>query len=595
MVEHITFVICGILVLGIFCQWLAWWVKMPAILFLLIAGLIAGPYLHLINPDKLFGDLFFPMISIAVAIILFEGSLSLKFSELGSVGSIIRNLVTFGFGLTVILTMILAHLLFHFSWSMALLFGAMTSIGGPTVVAPILRSIRLKCQLNKILQWESILIDPIGALVTVLIFSLVVATMGDHPISHELLHFAAVILVGSAVGIGFGFGLGQCIQRLWIPEYLTNVVTLSTVVLVYSLTDWIDSGGGLLAASLMGITMANMRQLHIKDILHFKESLSILMISGLFIVLAARIQLAGNHEYIWLIVTFFALAQFVIRPLAVWLSTLGSELTWREKTMLSWICPRGIMTAAVAALFSYKLLLAGQTEAKPFVILSFGIILTTVIFESLTAKLTAMALKEYIPHPNGVLIIGSNPFSIALAQALSAAGIQVMIVCKTWHNLIKARAAGIETFYGDAMSKHTTEHLDTTPYGYLFALSAHHEYDVLCCLHYKDSFETGHVMTLQQEQGNPEESAKPLATGSQKSYQRLFSPSQDFCQLADDIQAGKTIQSYTYPEDADPDEAVLETIRQSTKLIAISPDGMPAPYSTHQSPALSAGWTLLFL
>jgi len=595
MVEYITFMLCGILVLGILCQWIAWWIRIPAILFLLLSGLALGPGLHILHPDKLFGDLLFPVVSIAVAIILFEGSLNLKFSELGNVGRSIRNLVSIGYVLTVILTMFAAHYLFHLHWSIALLFGAMTSIGGPTVVSPLLKSIRLKSKLNKILQWESILIDPVGALATVLIFGVISSTFDYHSIRYELIHFVAVIIVGSIVGISFGYGLGKCIQKLWIPEYLTNVATLTTVVLVYSLTDWIDAGGGLLAASLMGITLANLPEINIKEITNFKESLSILMISMLFIILAARVELAGIDNYFWLILIFFAIVQFIIRPIVVWICTCKSDLNWREKTMLSWICPRGITTAAVASLFTFRLIDMGHPGASPMVILSFGIIVTTVIFESLTAKLAAIVLKENLPDPKGIILINANNFSISLARILASHNIEVMMVCKTWHGLIKARAAGVETFYGDALSTFTTERLDTTAYGYLLALSAHHEFNILCCLHYKDSFSTGHALTLSSKNANTDTEFKPLATSSQKSYQRLFEPMQNYSELEDALASGKTIQSYTYPEEDEPDEAILAAIENSIRLIAISPTGMPTPYTTNITPEPTKSWTVLYL
>ena len=609
MVEHITFLICGILALGILCQWFAWWVKLPAILFLLLTGLLVGPGLHLLDPDKLFGDLFFPVISIAVAIILFEGSLSLKFSEIGSMGRMIRNLVTIGYAITTLATMLFAHFFFKFPWQLSLLFGAITSIGGPTVVAPILRSIRLKEELNKILHWESILIDPIGALITVLIFGLVSTTIGNHSAMTEVTNFVAVILVGSAIGISFGYALGQCIQRLIIPEYLTNVITLTTVVLAYTLTDWIDSGGGLLAASLMGITMANMRNLHIKDIIHFKESLSILMISSLFIVLAARIQFTSNFHLVAIAGLLFVVLQFLVRPIAVWICARGNQLKWREKIMLSWICPRGIITAAVAAVFSYRLIENGYQAAQPFVILSFSLILMTVIFESLTARLAAKVLGQYIPEPTGILIVGANPFSIALAKALSEHNIKVLMMSKEWHCLVKARHAGIETIYGDALSKETTDRLDLTPYGYLLATTGHHEYNVLVCLHYKDNFESRHVSTLIADSENSDKAIKPQST-SEKGYRRLFAPAQTYGQLEERMLAHELIQFYVYPEsneavdDKDIHPQNIHTTETGDKhhekdhtvrLIAINPAGIPYPYSTHDEPPCAPGWTLLYL
>lgn len=592
MVEQITLLLCLILVLGILCQWFAWWVKVPSILFLMIVGLLLGPVFGVLHPDRLFGHLLFPFVSLAVAVILFEGSLSLKFKEMETRGHVIRNLVTLGYGFTVFATMILAHFLFKFSWQLSLLFGAITSIGGPTVVAPILRSVHLPPELHKILHWESILIDSVGALITVLIFGLVSSTLGDSKLSVELIHFAAVICVGSLLGIGFGLGLGYCLRELLLPEYLTNVAALTAVILAYALTDWVDPGGGLLACSLMGITMANMRGLHIKDIVNFKESLSVLMISVLFIVLAARIEFHTQLTVILSGIMLFVLAQFVMRPISVWLCTLQSPLNWRQKVMLSWICPRGIVTASVATLFSYKLVMSGHPEAKPFVILSFVMIMSAVLFQSITTRPLAKLLKQFVENASGVVLVGANLFSIELAKICLAQGLKVLMIDTKWKQLAAARLAGIDTYYGDALAIETTDQMNMSNYGVLFALTSHHEFNVLCCLHYKPEFDRRCVHTLLSEQES-DLLTDPLDNHSEKRYRRLFSPLHTLSQLEERITNGATIKATKLTQKFLLDD--LKNTGDMVLLFAISSKGQVLPFTNHADLNNLVGWTVITL
>ena len=590
MEDVVTISICIILVLGILSQWFAWWVKMPAILFLLGVGLLLGPGLHIINPDAVFGNNLFPIISMAVALIVFEGSLSLRLNELGTMGPIIRNLVTIGYITTVVATTVLAHIIFHLPWQLSLLFGAITSIGGPTVVAPILRSIRLSSRLHKILHWESILIDPIGALVSVLIFGLVTTTIHDSSFSKEFIHFISVIVVGSALGIGCGFGLGTALKRQWIPEYLINISTLTFVVLVYSISDTIDSGGGLLAASLMGITLANMPEVHIKDILNFKENLSVLIISVLFIVLAARIHFPAEHK--WMLTSFylFLFIQFIFRPLSVWLSTYKSDLIWQEKIMLAWICPRGIVTAAVASLFSISLMHDGFTQVEPFVLLTFMVIMSIVVFESLTAKLAAKIFKQHIPDAHGIILVGANPFSLALAKACEALQIKILLVDTHWRMLANARVDGIETYYGDALTADTTDHIITGSYNYLFALTSNHEFNVLCCLHYKPEFSRRHVSTLMSEKVKESQ----LNTKNNiKTHRRLFSPSPGYSELNQLITAGAQIKATEITEQFNFKE--YSSSAEMIYLFAVSASGNILPFTNHDEPKIIKGTTVISL
>jgi NhaP-type Na+/H+ or K+/H+ antiporter len=271
--------LAGIAVAGFACQWLAWRVKLPAILFLLLTGLILGPLTSTLNPDMLFGDLLFPVISLAVAIILFEGSLTLDLQEIRNQRKTVRQLISIGALSSWIVTACLTHWIFGIGWALSILFGALTVVTGPTVIVPMLRTVRPNANISNILRWEGILIDPIGALLVVMVYEYILAQGAAIGIGSGLLAFIEVILTGSVCGLAAGWLLGDWIRRQWIPEYLANLATLAMVLATFSLSNHLAHESGLLAVTLMGMWLANRKDLHLAEILNFKEHLTIVLIS----------------------------------------------------------------------------------------------------------------------------------------------------------------------------------------------------------------------------------------------------------------------------------------------------------------------------
>lgn len=247
-------------VLSLFCQWLAWRVRMPAILFLLAGGIASGPVLGYLNPEDVFGDLLFPMVSLAVAIILFEGSLTLRFAEIRGHGKMVRNLLPIGAIVTGTIGALSAHYILGISWEIALLFGAISIVTGPTVIAPLLRSVRPSSKLANILQWEGIIIDPIGALLAVLVFEGIVSWGQGNVFGHSLYIFAKTIAVGALIVAAAGYLNGQVLRKHWIPQYLHNAGTLTFMLGVYALSNELAHESGLLTVTIMGLWMANMKQ-----------------------------------------------------------------------------------------------------------------------------------------------------------------------------------------------------------------------------------------------------------------------------------------------------------------------------------------------
>jgi len=383
--------LAGIIVLGILAQWVAWKFKIPAILPLILIGLLVGPIAaeflsedgtKWIEPvwngkNGLFpGDGLYYFVSLAISVILFEGGLTLKRNEIKTVGPVITKLITLGSAITFFGAGIVAHYVFKLSWEISFLFSALIIVTGPTVITPILRNIPLKKDVSAVLKWEGILIDPIGALVAVLVFEFISVGGGGGFTKTALIEFGKILLFGTSFGFTFAHALAFAINKNLIPHYLLNVVSLSTVLLVFVVSDIFAHESGLLAVVVMGMVLGNIKLENIKELLYFKESLSVLLISILFILLAANINIEDMLLlYNWKTAVLFAIVVFIIRPLAVFLSTAGSNLKPNEKLFISWVGPRGIVAAGIASLFGSKLLKDGVEGAEYITPLVFMIVL----------------------------------------------------------------------------------------------------------------------------------------------------------------------------------------------------------------------------
>ncbi len=475
-------------VLSLFCQWLAWRVRMPAIVFLLAAGIACGPVLHYLNPEDVFGDLLFPMVSLAVAIILFEGSLTLRFSEIRGHGAMVRNLIPVGSVVTGIIGTLAAHWILDISWEISLLFGAISVVTGPTVIAPLLRAVRPKAKLANILQWEGIIIDPVGALLAVLVYEGIVSWGQGNVFGHSLYIFSTTIAVGTVLGSAAGYLNGQVLRKHWIPQYLHNAGTLSFMLGVYALSNEIAHESGLLTVTIMGIWMANMKQVDVESILEFKESLSVLLISALFIILAARIEFSAIANLGWGLAVVLAILMLVARPLSIFISAIGTSLNWREKLFLSWIAPRGIVAAAVSALFAFQLQNNGFAGGETLVPLVFMLIIATVTVQSLTARPLAKLLGVAEPPEFGFLIIGANTVARMIAVELTKHEVPVVLADSSWENVRLARMENLQVYFGNPVSEHAANQLDLTGIGNLLVISPYKHMNSLATYHFLDWF-----------------------------------------------------------------------------------------------------------
>ena len=575
------------------CQWLAWSLRLPAILFLLIAGILAGPVLGLLDPQALFGDLLFPVVSMAVALILFEGSLTLHLSEWREIGSVVKRMVTIGALSTWAVIAVSTHYLLDFNWDMAVLFGTLTLVTGPTVIIPMLRVVRPTTAIANILRWEGIVIDPIGALLAVVVYSFIVASNQGNGLNHGLGAFAGVIACGSLLGLAAGWGLGQVLRRQWLPDYLHNLAVLTTVLGVFIASNTVMHESGLLAVTLMGMWLANMKGVDVRQILHFKENLSVLLISGLFILLAARLDLNALLALGPAVLLLLAIIQFVARPLNVALSTFGSSLSWRERALLAWISPRGIVAAAVSAIFAIRLDELGYDGAQLLVPLAFAVIIGTVVLQSATARPLAKLLKVAEPAPSGFLIAGANPVARALGKALQELGNRVLLCDSSWENISAARMEKLPTYFGNPTSQDAEAHLDLVGLGHLLTLSPSSELNALACMHFRHDFAANRRFTLPS--GAESRRSDKHRSRDEVRGQPLGSSALSFPQFASSLSKGAEVRTTTLTNTFDwPAYQSLHGDR-AVVLIARDPNGWIHIANQPFSLQPCADWTLVAL
>ncbi len=533
--------LAGIIILGILAQWVAWKFKIPAILPLILIGLLVGPiaaefltedgskWIEPIWDGKkgLFpGDGLYYFVSLAISVILFEGGLTLKREEIKNVGPSITKLITLGSAVTFFGAGVLAHYLFDLSWQISFLFAGLIIVTGPTVITPILRNIPLKKDVSAVLKWEGILIDPIGALVAVLVFEFI-SVGGDSGFTKTaLMEFGKILLFGTSFGFTFAHALAFVINKKLIPHYLLNVVSLSTVLLVFVESEVFAHESGLLAVVVMGMVLGNGKLKNIKELLYFKESLSLLLVSILFILLAANIDIVDLMLlYNWKTAVLFAVVVFVIRPLAVFLSTYKSKLKTNEKLFISWVGPRGIVAAGIASLFGSKLIKQGVEGAEYITPMVFMIVLGTVLLNATTARVFAKIVGVFLTSSDGILIIGASPASRLIASYLKKNNRRVVLIDSNPNHIKKAEDMGLEAIEASVYDDDLSENIELNDVGYLMSLTGSTVINEYALSKYtKDFGEQGaYRLISSDEMKNPEET--PIVG--------LFSHSDDFINLSE--------------------------------------------------------------
>jgi NhaP-type Na+/H+ or K+/H+ antiporter len=558
--------LAGIIILGILAQWVAWKFKIPAILPLILIGLLVGPiaaaYLSedgskwiepIWNGEKgLFpGENLYYFVSLAISVILFEGGLTLKRDEIKNVGPVITKLITLGSAITFFCAGIVAHYIFELSWEMSFLFSGLIIVTGPTVITPILRNIPLKKDLSTVLKWEGILIDPIGALVAVLVFEFI-SVGGDGGFTKTaLMEFGKILLFGTTFGFTFAHALAYAINKKLIPHYLLNVVSLSTVLLVFVASEVFAHESGLLAVVVMGMVLGNSKLKNLKELLYFKESLSVLLISMLFILLAANINIEDLMLlYTWKTAALFAIVVFIIRPLAVFASTTNSNLKLNEKFFISWVGPRGIVAAGIASLFGSKLLKEGVEGAEYITPLVFMIVLGTVVLNATTARLFAKMVGVFLKTSNGILIVGASKPSRLIARFLKDKGKRVVLIDTNKKFIEQAIEDGLEAFNQNIYDENLTDNIELNDVGYLIALTANDSINIHTLNSFsKDFGEHGSYKIASSIEAQ-------IATKEER--ESFFTPNDDFINLSE-----------AYRENPYMNEVKITSVNEYKKILGL--------------------------
>jgi NhaP-type Na+/H+ or K+/H+ antiporter len=369
-----------------------------------------------------------------------------------------------------------AHYIFGLDWRISFLFSSLIIVTGPTVITPILRNIPLKKDVSAVLKWEGILIDPIGALVAVLVFEFI-SVGGDAGYTKQaLVEFGKIVLIGFAFGISGGYALYYAIKKKFIPHYLLNVVALSVVLLIFVESDVFAHESGLLAVVVMGMFLGNSDLPNLKELLYFKESLSVLLISILFILLAANISLDDLLlVYTWETAALLAVIVFVLRPVGVFMSTIGSSLKTNEKLFISWVGPRGIVAAGIASLFGTKLVEQGIRGAEYITPLVFAVVLATVLLNAATARLFARLVGVFLTTSESIIIVGASKPSRVIGKYLKKNKRDVVLIDTNANNINLARELGLDSLNANIYEGDLTDNIEFNDVGYLIAMTGNDE------------------------------------------------------------------------------------------------------------------------
>lgn len=593
MMEHEVLIgLTSIVVLGMVAQWVAWRFRLPSILLLLVLGFLAGPVTGFLHPDQLLGDLLHPFVSISVALILFEGGLDLRLRELREVGLVVRNLITLGALVTWLLGAAAAYVLLDVEVGLALLLGGILVVSGPTVIGPLLSHVRPNQRVGSVLKWESILIDPVGALLAVLIFEVIVAHESQSAAALVAAGVLKTIVVGGAVGLAGAGLLWILLRYYWVPDFLQNPLTLMIVIGVFTLSNLAQSESGLLAATLMGVALTNQRVVPIRHIVEFKETLRVLLISTLFILLAARLELSDLTKLTAASVPFLILLMAVARPLSVFASTAGSKLKWNERVFLSWMAPRGIVAAAIASLFAFRLEERGYAGAELLVPVTFLVIVVTVAFYGLTAAPVAKLLKVAQPNPQGVMVVGAHEWGREIARVLQQHKFAVLVVDTNEANIAAARLAGLPTHLGNVLSENVWEEIELDQLGRLLALTPNDEVNSLAALHFAKVFGSREVYQL------PPKRTRTLADGGVSRPLRgryLFGEHVTYEFLSDEFARGGRIKATKLTKAFDFADFLDHYEEEGLPLFLIEDSGVLVPVTRRDPPRPRPNQTLISL
>ncbi|WP_082631348.1 cation:proton antiporter [Gracilibacillus massiliensis] len=571
--DSLLLILMLIAVLGVGSQWVAWKFQLPAIVVMSIAGLLAGPIFGLMNPEEAFGDLYRPLISIAVAIILFEGSLNLNFKEVRGLGKPVFRIVTWGAFLAWILGSLTAHYVAGLSLAVSFVIGGIFIVTGPTVILPLLRQSKLKPTPAKILKWEGIVVDPFGALLALFAFEIILFLSADGRDATALLFFFLASIFAVVLGIVFGKVSGWMFESGHLPEFLKSPAVFAAVTACFIIADEVKHETGLLAVTAMGMTLANLGISSIKDMRHFKENISILLVSTVFILLTASLTRDTLIDVFRPeIIGYVLLMLFIVRPLSIFLSTINSGLSLREKTLVGWIAPRGIVALTVASYFATILADEGFEGASLVTPLTFALVFSTVVVHGFSIGWLAKKLDLSSEGSPGVLIVGSNRFTNSIAKVMKELEIPTVVVDSSWDRLNRARKEGVQHNHCEILSEQTEYTMDFTPYDYLLAATEYDSYNALVCSTFLPEFGRKNVFRLPKQSHSGDHIVDIDHTIGGK---EVFVPAEGIEELKYKLKSGYVLRKTTltdkysfedYKNDRDDETILLFILKQSKQI-----------------------------
>jgi NhaP-type Na+/H+ or K+/H+ antiporter len=589
--EELLLGLAAIIVLGILAQWLAWRLHLPSILLLLIFGFVAGPLAGVVQPDRLFGDLLFPLVSVSVAIILFEGGLGLKLDELRRVGGAVTLLTTVGILVTWALAAVAAWLVTGLSIRLAILLGAILVVSGPTVIIPLLRQVRPVSHVASIVRWEGIVNDPIGAILAVLVFQVVMFGPISEAPAMIALGVGRALLFGTAAGIVAAGIIVLLLRRYLIPDFLQNPFSLMLVVMTYYASNALQPEAGLLAVTVMGIALANQKFVSVRHISEFKESLRVILISSLFVILAARLPV--GQPVLWQVSSwlFVGVLILLVRPAAVLASTWGTKLTGHERLFLACVAPRGIVAAAVASIFAMRLSDVDVSGAEALVPLTFITITGTVAVYGLGTGPVARLLKVARPGRQGILFAGAQRWVREIALLLKEEGFQVALVDSNRANVAEARQAGCRAYYGNILAQDLLSEIELDGLGRLLALTPNHEVNALATLHFSDIFGRQDVYQLTRPEAADKGSRSAMASHLRGRF--LFGEKATYDYLSSRFAHGAVVKKTSLTEKFDYEAFRATYGPDALPLMVITPTRQLKVYTTESDPSPAPGETLI--
>ena len=568
--------------LGVTAQWIAWRTKLPGILVLLLFGIALGQF---VNPDKYLAELtggndgagaslLFPLVSLSVAVIMFEGGLSLKLKELREAGSSAFRLCTIGALITFVLSAAFANWILGLQWNLAFLLGGILTVTGPTVIGPLLRQVRPSKRVASTLKWEGIVIDPIGAILAVLVFEHLMLHAKDANFGGVLTMLLETTLVGLVLGVLGGWIISVALRRYWIPDQLHGVLTLAIGLLLFGVSDHFAHESGLITVTVMGIWLTNQKRLEVEHIIEFKENLRTLLIGCLFIILGSRVELESIAEMGWPIAAFIAILILIVRPISVFASLYGSPLNTREQTFIASLAPRGIVAAAVSSVFALKmehhaadLSIAGADQLAT---ITFTVIIATVAIYGLAATPLAKALGLADTSINGVLIAGADDWVRDFALELQKSDVPVLLVDTNYNKISRARIDGLSATCANVLNEHVVEELPLEGIGRLLAMTQNDEVNSLAVRECTHMFERSQVYQLTF---NIQNMHHRRGLTQNLMGRELFGPGNTFSELRELHELGAKFKTTALSAEFSYEDFVAQYGGGAILLCAISEDG----------------------